>query len=582
MMDLAWMCACPAAGAAPQSATVTGVLQDTSLAQDAAAAERPLFDVFTAIAAGQPDHIAVDDGAVRLTYAGLRDRALALGAHVAARVPLDGLVGVLVPTTNLCPIAWLACLAARRPFVPLDPQMPAARNQAIAAEAGLAAVIVPTTTGDLADWLPAALPRITMEPSEPAPPPLPPGLPPAKISMVVFTSGSTGRPRGIVPHERSHLRRAMDYREACDLGRSDRLLSLHPLPTSAGVRDVFAALLCGATMRLLDLRRDGLAGALTVLRDGGVTVCAMVPAVARALMALDGVADALRGLRIVRLGGAVITSSDIATLAPLLAPGARILVSFGMTEAGGALAQRLIDPRQPVEPGRIALGAPAPGQSNEGQTIPEQTISVEDAAGNHVGTGETGELVIHGRYIALGHWIADRLDAAAFPPDPADPTSRRFRTGDLVHRRDDGTLVPIGRADRQAKINGVRIEPGDTEAALRSLPGVADAAVLVHGDAEAPTLVGVVVPAGGERAADAQPTKKAASEFARNLRAALATLLPPQQVPVRIKLVRAIPLLPSLKPDLAALHALLAADAAPGFLGRVRARLRRMGPRQVD
>jgi non-ribosomal peptide synthetase component F len=568
---------------------VTAVLPDATLAENPAAQERPLFDVFAAVAAGQRDHIAVDDGAVRLTYAELRDRAIALGAHIAATVPVDGLVGVLVPTTALCPIAWLACLAARRPFVPLDPQMPPARNQAIAAEAGLAAAIVPTMSADLADWLPAALPRITMEPSGPAPPPLPPGQPPAKISMVVFTSGSTGRPRGIVPHEQSHLRRAMDYREACDLGPSDRLLSLHPLPTSAGVRDVFAALLCGATMALLDLRRDGLAGALTVLRDGGITVCAMVPAVARALMALDGAAEALHGLRIVRLGGAVITGSDITTLAPLLAPTARILVSFGMTEAGGALAQRLIDPRQPVEPGRIALGIPATGQTISDQTLPGQDIagqgmSVEDPAANPVGPGETGELVIHGRHIALGHWVAGRLDPAEFPADPADPASRRFRTRDLVRLGDDGMLVPIGRADRQAKINGVRIEPGDTEAALRSLPGVADAAVLVHGNAEAPMLVGFVVPARGkhEAAPSARPTTHAASQFARDLRAALAKLLPPQQVPARIKLVRAIPLLPSLKPDLAALHALLAAEAARGLLSSIWARLRRADRPRVD
>ena len=373
----------------------------------------------------------------------------------------------------------------------------------------------------------------------------------------------------------------MDYRTACGLGPGDRLLSLHPLPTSAGVRDVFAALCCGAAMRLVDLRRDGLAGVLTVLRDGGISVCAAVPAVARALTTLDGVADALCGLRVVRLGGSVIMGGDIAALAPLLAPTARILVSFGMTEAGGTLAQRLIDPRQPVETGRIALGTPASGQTIPGRTIPEQTISVEDVAGIQVGPGETGELVIHGRTIALGHWVAGRLDPTEFPADPADPRSRRFRTGDLVLLRDDGMLVPIGRAGRQAKINGVRVQPGDTEAALRGLPGVADAAVLVHGDAEAPMLVGFVVPARGEPAADSATGSSihAGAQFERRLRAALAARLPPQQMPARIKLVPAIPLLPSLKPDLDALRALLSAAEAPGVLGRAWTRLRGVKPR---
>jgi len=120
--------------------------------------------------------------------------------------------------------------------------------------------------------------------------------------------------------------------------------------------------------------------------------------------------------------------------------------------------------------------------------------------------------------------------------------------------------------------------------ALRGLPGVADAAVVVHGDAGALVLVAFVVPTRGERTADpsAGSTMHAASQFARDLRAALATLLPPQQVPSLVKLVPAIPLLPSLKPELAALHALLAVDATPGFFSSVWARLRRAGHLRVD
>jgi acyl-coenzyme A synthetase/AMP-(fatty) acid ligase len=149
----------------------------------------------------------------------------------------------------------------------------------------------------------------------------------------------------------------------------------------------------------------------------------------------------------------------------------------------------------------------------------------------------------------------------------------------LVLLRDDGMLVPIGRADRQAKINGVRVEPGDTEAALRSLPGVADVAVLVHGDGEAPILVGFVVPARGGPATNpaAGSTMHAAAQFERSLRAALAARLPPQQVPAQIRVVAAIPLLPSMKPDFSALRALLATENPPGVLGRIWIGLRACG-----
>jgi non-ribosomal peptide synthetase component F len=541
---------------------VTTGLPDTALADAAAEFEGPLFDTFAAITARQPDQLAVDDGIVRLSYAELHDRALALGARIAAQVSADGLVGVLVPTDALCPVAWLACLAARRPFLPFDPHLPQARNQAIIAEARLAAAIVPATMADGATWLPPGLPRIALAQAPgPAPARLPMGRPAGAVGMVLFTSGSTGRPKGIALHERSVLRRARHDRITCDLGPDDRLLSLHPPPTSAGARDVLDALLSGASLHMLDLKRDGLAHALARLRSDDITICAAVPVVVRAMLGMDGVAGALRNLRIMRLSGDAVMGSDIAALARLLPPQARILLTFGMTEAG-VLLERMIDPRAPIGTGRIAAGTPVPGQR----------VSVEDPTGNPVSPGKTGTLVIRGRYLALGHWVAGGLDTAAFPPDAVVPGDRCYRSGDVVLLRADGMLVPIGRADRQVKINGLRVEPADTEAALRSLSGIADAAVLVHGPTGAPVLVAFAVPALSQRSA------RDAARLARGCRAALAALLPPQLVPARILVVPAIPLLPSLKPDLSALRALLEEpEAARGALGRTWTRLRDAG-----
>ncbi len=530
-----------------------------------AAWEGPLFDAFATIAAGQPDHLAVDDGAARLSYAALRDQALALGARIAALVPADGLVGVLVPTSVLCPIAWLACLAARRAFLPLDPSAPPARNQAIIAAAALAAVLVPAAS-DAADWLPAALPCIpVLAATHSDAPPLPLGLPPAEVGIVLFTSGSTGQPKGIALHERSHLHKALNFRNFCKLGPQDRLLSLNPPSTAAGASDTFAALVSGASLFTADLKRDGLGRVLALLRDGGITVCAAVPTVERAVLAIDGARQGFGRLRVLRLNGDAVTGSDIAALAPHLAPAARILLRYGSTESGTTLAQRLIDPRAPVEPGRLAVGRP----------LPDQRLSIEDADGDPVASGVQGELVVRGRYVALGHWVAGRIDATGFPADPSDPGIRCYRTGDIVRLRSDGMLETVGRADRLVKINGMRVEPGETEAMLRSLPGVADAVVLAQGPADMPMLIAYVV-SSPEAPAEAFSANDA-DRRERGWRASLVTLLPPQQVPARICLVPAVPLLPSLKPDLAALRALAARlDTArtPGILARARALFR--------
>jgi acyl-coenzyme A synthetase/AMP-(fatty) acid ligase len=294
---------------------------------------------------------------------------------------------------------------------------------------------------------------------------------------------------------------------------------------------------------------------LEAMRDRKISVCATIPTMVRALAAIDGAPAAFRALRVLRIGGDRLLGSDVALLTRLLSPDARILATFGMTEAGGTLMQRVIDPRQPIESGSIAVGWP----------VPDQEVTVADENGRPVAGGAAGELVIGGRNIALGHWIDGRLDRTAFVADPSIPDVRRYRTGDLVRVRPDGMFVPLGRLDRQAKINGLRIEPGETEAALRRHPGVADAVVLVdQGDGHA-RLVAFVVAAPGWSAGRLLP----------DLKPGVAACLPSQLVPGRIHLVPAIPLPPSLKPDVATLWRAARRTTAGGPLGRAWIRLRR-------
>jgi hypothetical protein len=166
---------------------------------------------------------------------------------------------------------------------------------------------------------------------------------------------------------------------------------------------------------------------------------------------------------------------------------------------------------------------------------------VLDPAGQPVPTGTPGELYLSGPTMARGYHEQPELTEAVFQPDPAGPPgSRRYRTGDLVRLRPDGELEFLGRTDRQVKIRGHRVEPGEVEDALCRHPGVRHAAVVA-----VPTVGGVSL-AGFVTGPDADPAK---------LREQMRRTLPEYLVPATIRRLENLPTTGNGKVDIDALAA---------------------------
>jgi non-ribosomal peptide synthetase-like protein len=146
----------------------------------------------------------------------------------------------------------------------------------------------------------------------------------------------------------------------------------------------------------------------------------------------------------------------------------------------------------PTEATVVACGARLTGEPpvRIGLPLDGWDLAVVDQRGQRVPEGEPGELIIGG--VGLARYLDPAKDAAGYAAMPALGWERAYRSGDIV-RFDGEGLVFSGRADDQVKVGGRRIELGEVDSALLSLPGVSGAAAAVRRtDAGNSLLVGYV------------------------------------------------------------------------------------------
>ncbi|AEV81910.1 amino acid adenylation domain-containing protein [Actinoplanes sp. SE50] len=477
-----------------------------------------------------PDAVAVVDGVRRLTYRELDTRSAQFAHHLRERGAGPGThVGVLLGRGLDLIAGLLGIWRAGAAYLPLDPTHPQGRLTGILTASGCGLVLC-----DPADAV-----RVTTAGAEPVHLSAAAGHPataPAvdrgadDIAYVEHTSGSTGVPKGVVVTH-GGLANLLGWATGdVGIGAGDRVLQRTSLVYDAHAFEIFAPLTRGGTLVLAPAGDTAPATLLRVIAEHAVTVLQVVPSILHTLVEEDGWAGC-GTLRTVVSGGEQLHAEPVERLRRLV-PGVVVWNVYGPTETTiNSIATR-VDPAQTTGP--VPIGRP----------LPRTRVQVVDEHGRVVGVGVPGELLIGGAGLARGYLGRPGLTAERFLPDPlAKDGGRVYRTGDGVRWRADGQLEYLGRLDDQVKVNGVRLEPAEIEAALATHPEVVAAAVTTYRLADgAARLVAYVVPRGA-----------AGRELDAALRTHLLDLLPPSHVPGRFVHLAALPQVASGKVDRRAL-----------------------------
>ncbi|MBI3457321.1 MAG: non-ribosomal peptide synthetase [Candidatus Rokubacteria bacterium] len=516
-----------------------------------------------------PDRIAVKSRRQALTYDGLNRAANRVARAILGHPASAGQsVALLLESDASMIAAMLGVLKAGKVYVPLDPLVPRARLTSILEDAQASLIVTNTQNLPLADAL-AQTARQAMNIDELdadlSSENLDRSISPDALTWILYTSGSTGQPKGVVQTHRNVLAFVKHYTDRFHFGPADRLTLLFSCGVNLGAHDIFGALLTGASLRVFDIKAQGLAHLAAWLIEERITVYTSVPTVFRHFVDTLTGAEEFHDLRLIKLGGEPVCRTDVELYKKHFSDRCIFVNRLGTTETG-SVRWYIINKEGSISGHSVPVGYP----------VEDHEILLLDDAGRAVGVDEVGEIVVKSRYLSPGYWRRPELTRAAFLPDPDGGEARLYRTGDLGRMLADGCLMHLGRKDFQVKIRGHRVEVDEIEMALRDLAAIKEAVVVAREDRSGDhRLVAYLVPRGSPA-----PT-------ITTLRRALAERLPDYMVPSAFVFLDALPLAPNGKVHRRALPAPGAARPAldTPFVGPrtpVEARLERICAEVLD
>ncbi len=276
---------------------------------------------------------------------------------------------------------------------------------------------------------------------------------PQDIALILHTSGSTGRPKRVPLQHVNIAISARNVANTYQLSAEDVSLCLMPLfHIHALVASTLATFLTGG--KVVVPAKFSPLSFWRLVHEYGVTWYSAVPTIHQLVLARsEKRPEAVSSLRFVRSCSSALAPELMAKLENVLR--VPVLEAYGMTEAAHQMASN------PLPPSVRTPGSVGP----QSGTV---RVSIMDKAGNHLASGERGEVVIQGPNVFSGYESNPAANASAF-------TSGWFRTGDQGYLDENGYLHLTARLKELINRGGEKIAPRAIDEVLLRHPAVAEA-----------------------------------------------------------------------------------------------------------
>lgn len=391
----------------------------------------------------------------------------------------EHIVGLFIDRSPELVVGIFGILRCGAAFLPIDPQNPVKRNQAIVSDARVKVIVTSEKYLEsvAAFGCQSIVPHLSRK-SENEVISFP-TYTESTAAYILFTSGSTGTPKGVVIEHRSVVNLIQSIQLLYPLYPGDTVLFKSPYTFDGSIWEIFGWMVMGGTLyiSLPGDEKDPQKLAHLIDREK-IAFCFFVPSMLGVFLdfyLLHSTEKKNTTLKWVSVGGEVLNPALVNRFYQCFSyEQSKLINVYGPTETTVYATTHLCVPDPSEE--KVPLG----------NALPHVTIHILDDHRNPLPTRVEGEIYIGGVGVGRMYLNNPDLTAERFISLPTDPSEVIYKTGDKGLLQENGMLAFLGRIDFQVKLRGLRIEVGEIEHALSKARNIIECAVVMqhdnHGD----------------------------------------------------------------------------------------------------